>query len=130
MDGCFAAPGAVKITDENIPSSIKGRISVEGPMANMSLALIFIVISSFVYPLISYSSIFDLIYMISTVGFSVNSYLAAFNLFPLYTLDGLNVIKWNKKVWAVTLFISVTMMLLSIFIGAESMVTFLVGLVR
>ena len=118
----FAAPGAVKIHADNFSDEISGKISVAGPMANMSLAIIFLLIAVLTYPHTAYSKIFELIYLISTVGFSVNSFLAAFNLFPIYTLDGLNVIKWNKGIWFITFILSVTMMLLSIFIGAENMV--------
>ncbi|RAP48695.1 MAG: site-2 protease family protein [Methanosphaera sp. rholeuAM6] len=125
----FAAAGAVKIHADNISEEITGKISVAGPMANMSLAIIFLLIAALVYPYTAYSRLFELTYLISTVGFSVNSFLAAFNLFPVYTLDGLNVIKWNKGVWFITFVLAITMMLLSIFIGAENMVRLIVDLV-
>ncbi|RAP53878.1 MAG: site-2 protease family protein [Methanosphaera sp. rholeuAM130] len=121
----FAAPGEVKFHPEELSDEITGRISLAGPMANMALAILFLVIAALVYPLESYS-LFKLIYLICTVGFSVNSFLAAFNLFPVYTLDGLNVFKWNKGIWFIVFILSVTMMLLSIFIGAENMVILLI----
>ncbi|MBO7719957.1 MAG: site-2 protease family protein [Methanosphaera sp.] len=121
----FAAPGEVKFHPDEVTDEISGRISIAGPMANMTLAIIFIVIAALIYPLISYP-IYHLIYLICTVGFSVNSFLAAFNLFPVYTLDGLNVFKWNKGIWFVVFAISITMMLSSILIGAENMVVMII----
>lgn len=60
------------------------------------------------------------------MGFSVNSFLAAFNLFPVYTLDGLNVFKWNKGIGFIVFVLFVTMMLTSIFISAENMVVMII----
>ena len=74
---------------------INGKISIAGPMANMVLALIFLAIAALIYPLKIHSNIFHLIYLISTVGFSVNCFLATFNLFPIHSLDGTKVLKWN-----------------------------------
>ena len=72
--------------------------------------------------------IFQLIYLIGTVGFSVNSFLAAFNLLPFYSLDGIKVLKWNAKNWIIIFAIAVVMLLLSIAIGAENMVKFIVAM--
>ena len=96
-------------------------------MANMVLALVFIAIAAFIYPFKIYSNIFNLIYLISTVGFSVNSFLATFNLFPIYSLDGTKVLKWNIGIWIITIAIGGIMVLISITIGAENMVSLLIG---
>ena len=124
----FAAPGAAHIYAENMTGEINGKISIAGPMANMVLALLFLVIAALIYPLIPYSAIFQLIYLICTVGFSVNSFLAAFNLLPFYSLDGIKVLKWNAKIWLIIFAISAIMLLMSIAIGAENMVKFIIGL--
>ena len=84
----FASPGSLYIGPENLSDEINGKISIAGPMANMVLALIFLAIAALIYPLKIHSNIFHLIYLISTVGFSVNCFLATFNLFPIYSLDG------------------------------------------
>lgn len=123
----LAFVGLVKIDEDDVSDEIRGRTAVAGPMANMALALIFIVIAALIYPLRSYSSIFNLIFLIDTVGFSVNSFLAAFNLLPLWTLDGLNVFKWNVKIWIVTFVLACLMLLTATFIGAEKMVMMLIG---
>ena len=123
----FAFPGEVKVYSDNITDELNGRIGIAGPMANMFLALIFIVIVSLVYVLTPHSQIFNLMFLICTVGFSVNSFLAAFNLMPVYTLDGIKVLKWSFKIWIVVFAIAVIMMLSSIMIGAENMVMMFVG---
>lgn len=93
----------------------------------MVLALVFIAIAALIYPFKIYSNIFNLIYLISTVGFSVNSFLATFNLFPIYSLDGTKVLKWNIGICIITIAIAGIMVLIAITIGAENMVSLLIG---
>ncbi|AMD18286.1 metalloprotease [Methanobrevibacter sp. YE315] len=123
----FAMPGEIRTNPDEVTDEIDGKIGISGPMSNMVLALVFIGIAALVYPFSLHSKILELIYLICTVGFSVNSFLAAFNLLPLYSLDGIKVLKWNPKYWIVIFVIAVAMMLLSITIGAENMVTMLIG---
>ncbi|WP_296889815.1 site-2 protease family protein [uncultured Methanobrevibacter sp.] len=122
----LAFVGLIEIDAADVSDEIKGRTAVAGPMANMALALLFIVIAASIYPLRSYSNVFNLIFLINTVGFSVNSFLAAFNLLPLWTLDGLNVFKWDVKIWIVTFVIACAMLALATMIGAEKMVMMLI----
>ena len=124
----FAAPGVVHTYADNMTDEINGKISIAGPMANMVLALIFIVTAALIYPFKSYLAIIQLIYLICTVGFSVNSFLAAFNLLPFYSLDGIKVLKWNTKIWIIIFSIAAIMLLISIAIGAENMVKFIIDL--
>lgn len=123
----FAMPGEVKTYADNITDEMNGKISVAGPMANILLAVIFIVIAALIYPFKAYSGIFELIYLIGTVGFSVNGFLATFNLLPIYSLDGTKVLKWNIGIWIVTFVFAAILMLTSITIGAENMVLLLIG---
>ena len=123
----FAFPGEAYIDSDDIPDDVNGKISIAGPMANMVLALIFIVIAALIYPLKLYSGIFNLLFLICTVGFSVNSFLALFNLIPLYTFDGTKVFKWSALYGIIAIVISGIMLLISITIGAENMVMMLVG---
>ena len=122
----FSLPGSVYTYADNISDEINGRIAVAGPMANMVLALISIAIAALIFPLKPYSNIITLIYLICTVGFSVNSFLATFNLLPFYTLDGVKVLKWNAKIWIVIFAIALIMLLMSIGIGAENMVQLII----
>lgn len=123
----FAFPGEIRTNPANVSEEIAGKIGIAGPIANIILALLFIVIAALIFPLTAHSDIFHLIYLILTVGFSVNSFLATFNLFPFYTLDGIKVFKWNAKIWIVVFAIAAVMMLFSITIGAENMVSLIIG---
>ena len=118
----FAAPGSAQIYADDITDEVNGRISIAGPMANIVLALLFILIVALIYPLKPHSEVFTLIYLISTVGFSVNSFLAAFNLLPIYSLDGTKVLKWNIKFWIAIFAVAAVMLAMSVTIGAENMV--------
>jgi Zn-dependent protease len=124
----FAAPGEAHVYADKLTDEINGRIAIAGPMSNMTLAIIFIIIGALVQPISAHSLILRLIYLIATVGFSVNAFLATFNLFPVMTLDGLKVFKWNKKIWLIVFVIAAAMTLLSIAIGAENMVRLILGL--
>lgn len=122
----FAFIGEVKIYTDDLSDEIAGRIACAGPMANIIWALVFLVIAVLTAPLKPYSKIFELIFLIAGTGYSVNSFLAAFNMIPVYTLDGLKVFKWNVGVWLIIFAIAVTMMLLSIVIGVEKMVMMII----
>ena len=124
----FAAPGAVNTYADQMSDEINGRIAIAGPMTNMGLALVFIIIAALIYPFSIHSQIVHLIYLICTVGYSVNSYLAAFNLLPFATLDGTKVMKWSVLIWFVVFAIAAVMTLLSMTIGAENMVGLIIGM--
>ena len=124
----FAAPGAVNTYADHMTDEINGRIAIAGPMTNMALALIFIAIAALIYPFSLHSQIIHLIYLTCAVGYSVNSYLAAFNLLPFATLDGTKVMKWNVLIWFVVFAIAAIMTLLSMTIGAENMVGLIIGM--
>ena len=118
----IALPGEARIYAEDMSDEIVGRIAVAGPMLNIAFGLIFIVIAVLIYPLTPYSDILYYIFLIDAIGFSVNSFLAAFNMLPFYTLDGIKVFKWNIKIWFVIFAISAMLMLVSIMIGPEKLV--------
>lgn len=123
----FAAPGAVNTYADHMSDEINGKISLAGPMTNIALALAFIIIAALIYPLTGHSSVFELIFLIGTVGFSVNSFLAAFNLLPVATLDGTKVLKWNIGIWVIAFALAAIMVLTSMTIGAENMVKLVAG---
>lgn len=91
----FAAPGAVYIHGDYISREENGKISLAGPVTNIILALLFLALM-----FVPTSS--QLITMIATFGFAVNSFLAFFNLIPVSILDGAKVLKWNPVVWGIT----------------------------
>lgn len=124
----FSLPGSVQTDADNISDEINGKIAIAGPMDNMVLALISIAIAILIFPLKPHSNIFSLIYLICTVGFSVNSFLATFNLLPFYTLDGIKVLKWNAKIWIIIFAVAVIMLLMSMSVGAENMVKLIIDM--
>jgi Zn-dependent protease len=105
----FAAPGAVYIRG-NITKEQNGIISVAGPWTNIALALLFV-------PFMFFGS--GIIQLIGTFGFSINSWLALFNMIPLMPLDGAKVWVWNKSVYIMTAIVSslFTIIALIYFIG-------------
>ncbi|RLF06719.1 MAG: site-2 protease family protein [Thermoprotei archaeon] len=97
----FAAPGAVYITPLALTSYISvrhvkrayGLISLAGPMANIMLAAIF-------YMLLNLRLDWFL-YIAARIGFTVNLWLAAFNLIPAPPLDGFKVFRWSPIIWGI-----------------------------
>lgn len=96
----FAAPGAVMISG---PIGVRrnGKISALGPGMNIFLALIFLLLNTFVR-----NSILN---PISYYGFLVNSWLALFNLIPFSMFDGKKILAWNKVVYGVMIVVSVVL---------------------
>ena len=124
----FIPLGSVDITADEFKDYEAGKIALAGPATNIGLALAFIVIAAIVCPLSVHSNLFHIIYLIGTVGFSVNAFLAAFNLLPVYTFDGLKVFKWNILIWLAAFAVAAVMLLTSMTIGAETMVQMIAAL--
>ena len=93
----FAAPGAVMISG-HISKARNGKISMAGPLANLIIASIFLLLT----PLAS-----GVWLMVTQYGFLINSWLAAFNLLPFFIFDGKKIYTWNKFVWGALALIAV-----------------------
>ncbi|WP_459202630.1 site-2 protease family protein [Methanococcus sp. CF] len=91
----FIAPGAVYIHKEYLTTKENGLISIAGPLTNIVLAVLFLILP---IPVITYMG--HSIY-ISSYGYFVNIFLAMFNMIPIYPFDGSKVMRWNFLVWAV-----------------------------
>ena len=98
----FAAPGAVYIHGQYISKEENGKISIAGPLTNIALAIIFFIIPLFTPPS-------ELLFLICSLGFTINSFIAFFNLLPVSMLDGAKILKWNPLVWMVTIAIAFVM---------------------
>lgn len=124
----FAAPGAVYTYANYMTDEINGKISIAGPIVNIILAIVFIAVATAVYPSAFYSETYALIFIICAVGYSINSFLAVFNLLPIGNLDGSKVLRWNVGIWIVTIAIAGILTLMSMTIGAENIVRMILGL--
>lgn len=71
-----------------------GLISVAGPLTNIVLGFAFLG-GALIFALN------PILFTISLMGFSINMFLALFNLIPFGPLDGAKVFVWNKLVWAI-----------------------------
>jgi Zn-dependent protease len=91
----FAAPGAVHVSPRNLGPGYgigrreNGLISVSGPLTNIAVALLFLVVRN----------LGGVFHLIGSHGYVVNLWLAAFNLLPFGMMDGQKVFSWNKPVW-------------------------------
>jgi len=98
-DVVFAAPGAVHIHplvlasvfDEKEVRKSFGVISLIGPLTNYALAIAFLALS-----FLGFGSLYA---MTCYIGFSVNVWLALFNMLPIPPLDGSKVLNWSKVIW-------------------------------
>ena len=93
----IAAPGAVMIRAYNITKRKNGIISLAGPLSNIILAIIFLILP---------------LGIISTYGVLINSWLALFNLIPILNLDGKKILNWNKAIYFTTLLIAIGLLVL------------------
>lgn len=104
----IAAPGAVYIKG-NITKEKNGKISIAGPVTNLVLGILFLILLFALRP----EGIFK-----AFVGFglTINSLLAAFNMIPAVPFDGAKVIAWDKKVYYITLILAIGLFALSWFV--------------
>ena len=123
----FAAPGAVYTYANYMTDEINGKISIAGPIVNILLALVFLVVAVNVYPSAFYSETNATIFLICSLGYSINSYLAVFNLIPIGNLDGSKVFNWNIGIWIITIAIAGIMTYASMSVGVENIVRLIIG---
>ena len=107
----FAAPGAVVIYPRSdtwgratLTKRMAGLISITGPVMNLSLALVFILLNT-VYPMLLFS-----------LGVRINTWLAVFNLIPFGPLDGAKIFRWHKGIWVAVIVAGVGLFVAEYFI--------------
>ena len=103
----FAAPGAVMIAGR-VSTARNGRISVAGPLVNIILAIIFLVLGVIIHQ--------GFLGQLFAFGFFINTWLAIFNMLPLWILDGKKVWNWNKTVYIITMIFSIALLVLGQFL--------------
>lgn len=97
----LAAPGAVFIRGR-LSRNEHGKVSVVGPLTNIVLAIIFLLII-----LIFGNNLF------SRFGFTINAWLALFNMIPFMPFDGGKVIAWSKFVYFAVVAVSALLVIAS-----------------
>ena len=101
----LAAPGAVFIHGTGLNRNKNGKISVVGPLTNIILAILFLIIG------LIYSS--GITSVIANFGFTINALLAAFNMIPVMPFDGAKVLAWDKKAYTITMIVALGLFFLS-----------------
>lgn len=103
----FAAPGAVMIQGP-VGKKRNGLISAAGPIVNLALALFF----AFIFLMFPTG----FLKVLAFYGFFINSWLALFNMIPVWNFDGAKVLRWDKKVYGVIVAIAFGFLFLQNFI--------------
>ncbi len=93
----FLAPGAVLIAGR-LSIRENGIISVAGPLVNLTLAILFLLIILIFQPIAG-----SLLAITCRIGISVNAFLGIFNMIPFWVLDGKKVLAWNKRIYFLVL---------------------------
>ena len=108
----FAAPGAVMI---NGPLGVRrnGKISAAGPIVNLVLAVVFLSLA-LTMPLTG------ILKATAFYGFYINSWLALFNMIPIWNLDGVKILRWNKIAYGSIVAAALVLLFLQNFISIAS----------
>lgn len=106
----LVAPGGVFIRRDHkrISKRENGWISLAGPLTNIALALVFLLLL-FVFKE-------GFINNMANYGFEINAWLAFFNMLPFSILDGKKVFDWDKKVGFLMLIGSLTLLIVTGFV--------------
>jgi Zn-dependent protease len=109
----FAAPGAVMVrrkllTHEAAEVEINdiGKIAVAGPITNIILTLLFLLLSYLYYLTDGLGVSSTRFSIILFLGVEINSMFALFNLIPFGPFDGYKIYKWNKITWFIIILVA------------------------
>jgi len=98
------SPGAVMIAGP-MRRETAGKTALAGPLTNVALSIIFFVFASYL-PNMPFRNV-------AMLGAAFNAWIAVFNLIPLGILDGSKVFGWNKAIWGLAFFASITLTILT-----------------
>ncbi|MEZ0290356.1 MAG: site-2 protease family protein [Sulfolobales archaeon] len=100
-----ALPGYVLSLCGFITRSSEGIIALAGPLTNITLAIIALILGYILQPIYSLKD------LISAIAY-VNIMLALFNLIPIPPLDGYKIVRWNIFVWLLLVLIALMLITL------------------
>lgn len=112
----IAAPGAVWHRGYLTPRQ-GGLIALAGPVSNMVLAIIFLLLFPICY-LLGIRA--DWLFYLCVIGVGLNSWLGLFNMIPAGPFDGAKVLAWNQVVFGVTVAVGIV---LTFVIGSQGNLT-------
>jgi len=95
------APGAVMVWSPYLTLNQIGKISISGPLTNLALAAVFIMLLPFVPGYLTWFAV------------RFNAFVAFFNLLPLGIFDGRKIIAWNWRAWLLVFLASISLMVWS-----------------
>ena len=109
----FAAPGAVYIASrtgylgEGLDKKTNGIVSLMGPVINIAAAFVFLAgylaagLANLPIVIGAFHGTFYETFNFFQQGVQLNLWLGAFNMLPIFILDGQKVFAWDKKTWAI-----------------------------
>jgi len=106
----IAAPGAVIINGRTTKAR-NGKISLAGPLTNAFLAFIFLIFLL----VFGTTGIFGIFL---SLGLSINSLIALFNLIPFSIFDGKKIYDWNKTIYFIVLILTAILFISSFFFNS------------
>ena len=98
----FLSPGAVMISGSYIGEERNGRISMAGPMTNIAIAITFFPFT------ILFTSVRFFQY-----AFSINAWIAMYNMIPIWNHDGKKILAWKKGVFGAMAGVATALVVLS-----------------
>ena len=102
----LAAPGGVFLKGE-IGVVRNGKISAAGIIANLVLSALFLVLF-----------VLTPLRTLAYYGFLINAWLALFNLLPVGNFDGIKILRWDKKVYALLVIFAGILMISQSYMGS------------
>jgi Zn-dependent protease len=84
-----------------------GLVALAGPVTNMVLALVFLLIIVATASFIQASAAFSFWWLLLFNGYYINAWLGLFKMIPVDPFDGGKIWRWNKVVFGVTAVVGV-----------------------
>ncbi|MEN9936980.1 MAG: hypothetical protein RLZZ387_3559 [Chloroflexota bacterium] len=100
----IAAPGAVWYRGY-LTAKHNGQIAIAGPLANMALAVFFVLLVPALY--FAGLSVPGWLVALCALGFGLNSFIGLFNMIPGGPFDGAKVLEWSPLYFGITVAVGI-----------------------